>query len=93
MTDGTQELDVILTGFAYGEYSPHWTDERRTYTKLEAKQAILDWHNKQIEEVLDRIEARKEQTIYADFESGSVSWWAAVLVSSIEAERNKLKEK
>ena len=46
MTDNTQELDEILTGFAYGEYSPHWTDERRTYTKLEAKQALLDQHKK-----------------------------------------------
>ena len=58
MTDNQQELDVILTGFAYGEYSPHWIDGRKTYTKLEAKQALLDWHKKQVEEVLDRLEAQ-----------------------------------
>ena len=57
MTDNTQELDEILARFADGEYSKHWVDERKTYTKLEAKQAILDWHNKQVEEVLDRLEA------------------------------------
>ena len=56
------------------------------YNDLE--EAILDWHNEQIEAVLDRIEARKEQTIYADFESGSVEGWTGVPVSAIEAERN-----
>ena len=45
-TDNTQELDEILDAFASGEVSPHWKDKRKTYTKLEAKQAILDWHNK-----------------------------------------------
>ena len=56
MTDNTQELDEILTGFAYGEYSPHWTDERRTYTKLEAKQALLDWHKKcELEARIDEV--------------------------------------
>ena len=53
----------------------------------------LDWHNKQVEELLDRLEARKEQTIYADFESGSVEGWTGVPVTTIEAERNKLKER
>ena len=48
MTNFNERLDEILTRFADGEYSEHWVDERKTYTKLEAKQAILDWHNKQV---------------------------------------------
>ena len=55
------------------------------------KRAITDWHNKQMSELLDRLEARKEQTIYADFESGSVEGWTGVPVTTIEAERNKLE--
>lgn len=53
MTDN-KKLEEILTRFADGEYSKHWTDERKTYTKPEAKQALLDWHNKQIEEVIKK---------------------------------------
>ena len=60
-TDNTQELDEILTGFAYGEYSPHWVDERKTYTKLEAKQAILDWHNKQVKNAVATAEDNLDQ--------------------------------
>ena len=88
MTDNTQELDEILDFIEnYGVsascdgFDPH-------KSRSQAKQALLDWHNKQIEAVLDRIEARKEQTIYADFESGSVEGWTGVPVSAIEAERN-----
>ena len=88
MTDNTQELDEILTGFAYGEYSKHWVDERKTYTKLEAKQALLDWHNKQVEEVLDRLE--RQATIVTSL-SGEKA--GTVDLIAIEAERNKLKER
>ena len=35
------ELDEILDAFASGEVSPHWKDNRKTYTKPEAKQAII----------------------------------------------------
>ena len=90
MTDNTQELDeieqVIRSVLTPNSYIV-------PQEGIELTKAILDWHNKQIEEVLDRIEARKEQTIYADFESGSVEGWTGVPVSAIEAERNKLKEK
>lgn len=79
MTDNTQELDEILTVFAYGEYSPHWTDERKTYTKLEAKQSILDWHNKQVEELLDRL------TVADNISDRACS-------EAIQAERANLKE-
>ena len=87
MTD-TQELDEILTRFADGEYSKHWVDERKTYTKLEAKQALLDWHNRQVEEVLDRIE--KQATIITSL-SGEKA--GTVDLTAIEVERNKLKER
>ncbi len=80
-----QELDEILEDFYDGDI--------RQSDMGKAKQAIADWHNKQVEELLDRLEARKEQTIYADFESGSVEGWTGVPVTTIEAERNKLKER
>lgn len=35
-----ERLDEILTAFANGEYSHHWTDNRLVYTKDEAKAAI-----------------------------------------------------
>ena len=98
MTDNTKGLDEILnavTNFTYDAMA-HPGDPLvgtlPTMNKATAKQALLDWHNKQIEELLDRLEARKEQTIYADFESGSVEGWTGVPVTTIEAERNKLKE-
>ena len=85
-----QELDKILgrwiKGYINGSAS-------KFYVTNQTKQEILDWHNKQVEELLDRLEARKEQTIYADFESGSVEGWTGVPVTTIEAERNKLKER
>ena len=79
----TQELDEILDAFASGEVSPHWKDKRKTYTKLEANQAILDWHNKQIEAVLDRLEK--------EINTGRTFTNDYVISEAIEAERNKLK--
>ena len=87
MTDKPQEprdLIQICTDIYY---------ECETINRLdELTDEALDWHNKQVEELLDRLEARKEQTIYADFESGSVEGWTGVPVTTIEAERKKLKE-
>lgn len=58
MTDNTQELDRILNNygleihhFKLYEPSAEWDAERH-----KAKQALLDWHHKQIEEVLDRLD-------------------------------------
>ena len=51
-----------------------------------AKQAILNWHNKQVEEVLDRLLEHGED--FTTFGDGSRS----VAVEYIQAERNKLKE-
>ncbi len=71
MTDNTQELDVILEDFYDGDI--------RQSDMGKAKQAILDWHNKQIEAALNRLVAAKDS-------EGRI--WA----ETIEAERNKLKE-
>ena len=51
-----------------------------------AKQAILNWHNKQVEDVLDRLLEHGED--FTTFGDGSRS----VAVEYIQAERNKLKE-
>ena len=48
---------------------------------------ILDWHNKQIEAVLDRLLEHGED--FTTFGDGGLS----VAVEYIEAERNKLKER
>ena len=49
---GTQaELDEILDAFASGEVSPHWKDNRKTYTKPEAKQAIISLIKELVAEV------------------------------------------
>lgn len=71
MTDNTQELDVILEDFYDGDI--------RQSDMGKAKQAILDWHNKQIEAALNRLVAAKDS-------EGRI--WA----ETIEAERAKLKE-
>ena len=86
-TDNTQELDEIL-GFIenYGVsascdgFDPH-------KSRSQAKQAILDWHNKQTLELLDRLAAQRG--ILSDPVHGEKS----IPLSAIEAERNKLKEK
>ena len=61
MTDNTQELDEILDFIEnYGVsascdgFDPH-------KSRSQAKQALLDWHNKQIEAVLDRLESQSRR--------------------------------
>ncbi len=91
MTDNTQELDEILDKFG-------WTcvaDGGDGYglqneDVSEAKQAILDWHNKQVEELLDRLEAQWGETI--DNTLGKPIRIKFVSVSAIQAERAKLEE-
>lgn len=46
MTDNTQELDEILEDFYDGDI--------RQSDMGKAKQTILDWHNKQIEEIIKK---------------------------------------
>ena len=54
------------------------------------KQALLDWHNKQIEEALDRLESQKVNRNIIS--STQVYEDTLIPLSAIEAERNKLKE-
>ena len=56
----------------------------------EAKQAILDWHNKQVEEVLDRLESERDSH---DADTGCSDELGYIPLSAIQAERNKLKER
>ena len=91
MTDNTQELYEILEDLVRDSQEdvsdfklnslPH-----ELIGKNGAKQAIIDWHNKHIEVLLDRLA------------SGENYWHAEddvdlVPLSAIEAERNKLKER
>ena len=58
----------------------------------EAKQAILDWHNKQIEEVLDRLELNMRGKTVIDTADGWKEFIKKHVNGAIEAERAKLKE-
>lgn len=60
-------------------------DDPHDRTIGEAKEAILDWHNKQIEAVLDRVKSSAKGA-----ESGISAH--IMIEEAIEAERNKLKE-
>ena len=54
------------------------------------EQALLDWHDKQIEAVLDRLEAQFVEEVVVIF--GETEVKKQVPLSAIEAERNKLRE-
>ena len=91
MTDNTQELDEILWSAIMHE--PAATEPGEEYTATwnepviaKAKQAIIGWHNKQIEAVLDRllVEVRRAYDKEGDF--------LEMVVDTIKAERAKLKE-
>ena len=81
MTDNTK-LDEILLG--------HGAEEGEFIESL--KQAILDWHNKQIEEVLDRLELNMRGKTVIDTAEGWKEFIRKHVNGAIEAERNKLKE-
>lgn len=78
MTDNAQELDEILNsgdGFLHccGDYEG------------EAKQAVLDWHNKQVEAVLDRLEqVHRANPLWVGMTQ------RVIPLSAIEAERKRL---
>ena len=89
MTDNTQEIDVILEDFYDGDI--------RQSDMGKAKQAILNWHNKQVEAVLDRL-LNGTTTIYLDTEPNNPVksnieplLFKAEIKAAIRAERNKLK--
>ena len=89
-TDNTQELDEILYRFVP---STDYSDKREGDPTdcQRAKAAILDWHNKQIEEVLDRLENQVKSLIRKP--DGTSIGAEYIPLSAIEAERNKLKER
>ena len=76
MKPNTKSLDEILDEyFTCGE---GWDGN--------GKAAILDWHNKQVEEVLDRLEAQFVEEVVVIF--GKTEVKKQVPLSAIEAERN-----
>lgn len=90
MTDNTQELDRILellhNSWLEDDYDPKDPDA------IEAKQAILDWHNKQTLELLDRLSAVSSYTDKEFRENPQSCLGKRDVRLAIEAERNKLKE-
>lgn len=75
MTNYNERLDEILLS--------HGAEQGEFHYSL--KSAILDWHNKQVEELLDRLLKHGED--FTTFGDGSRS----VAVEYIKAERNKLE--
>jgi len=85
MTDGTQELSEIIREMRYRVLEDNGlTVNGLTTIEQETKQAIIDWHNKQIEEVLDRLESK------AFYDPSGMS--PVINPREVEAERAKIKE-
>ena len=80
MNDNTQELDEILENLTTAASDDQFIDDGSIG---DAKVDILDWHNKQVEAVLDRIDYHTSRT-YPEHDD---------IMDAIEAERNKLKER
>ena len=63
MTDNIQELDEILDEFLTDIYmnNEHFAanQEALDKTKEEPMQALLDWHNKQVEEAMAKFHLKK----------------------------------
>ena len=60
MTDNTQELDEILDKFGWTCVADGGDGYGLQNEDIaEAKQAILDWHNKQIEEAMAKFHLKK----------------------------------
>lgn len=92
MNDETlkEQIDEILNDLANVASGFIIVPEPRNQ-KDKAKQAILDWHNKQIEAVLDRL---RLYAVYGEYDKAedNSKQGEVVPVMVIEAERNKLKE-
>lgn len=91
-TDNTQELDKILAKVSSESFDAainNPNDYMLVLNAIEvrAKQALLDWHDKRVEAVLDGL---KEEGISCIDPAGHPTY--VVPLSAIEAERNKLKE-
>ena len=79
MTNYNERLDEIVD--TLNQFAP---DQLVEEMRAQAKQAIIDWHNKQVETVLDRLQV--------SIDDGKKSHSMAVIRGAIEAEHNKLKE-
>ena len=83
------ELDEILG---------HWTkgyvngSASKFYVTNQTKQDILDWHNKQTLELLDRLSVASSYTDRQFSENPQLCLGKRDVQLAIEAERNKLKE-
>ena len=82
-----QELDEILGRWIKGYING---SAGGFYVTNQTKQDILDWHNKQMSELLDRLEGRARGAF--DYEA-DIEEYAEDVLTSIKAERNKLKER
>ena len=93
MTDNTQELDEILSQLMKDAITNRRADDPPQSRKMllnEAKQAIIDWHNKQIEAKLVHISEYAENV--ASVDENSEFRMKAIPLSLIAVEINKLKE-
>ena len=80
MTGNTQELDVIFDKMGY---------TKNTDFRKEAIRLITDWHNKQTEEVLDRLESQSRR---ADDCTDDTLVVKMIRVGAERDRLNKLKE-
>ena len=86
MTNYNERLDTILA--EHREWMRGVRTDRLVGTSSEAtKQALIDWHNKQVEAVLDRLESQVRRADDCTEDT------FVVKAIRIEAERNKLKER
>lgn len=98
VTDNTQEIDEILSDLDLRVDS----GQAYIYDTDEAIERILDWHKRQVEEVLDRIESKGlKEDGGSRFELESLDGYVAATAwndaqdkveRAIRAERNKLNE-
>lgn len=73
---GLDEAVRTFSGYVRGENG---------FDELDFKEWLIEWHNKQVEAALDRLQA--------NIDDGKKSHSMAVVRGAIEAERKKLKEK
>lgn len=84
-TDNTQELEkevaLLVANLAHEHMMTLQATGRADFTPF--NRAILDWHNKQVEEVLDRLASLTHEG------RGTIAWEMDNMASAIEAERKK----
>ena len=94
MTDNTQELDDILFDLCDLSYASFTTQEEADrvadqldYDRAKAKQALIDWHNKQVLEIIGNDQSQKRP------EGGkNTAEWTNGRNNLRQQQRNKLKE-